>query len=223
MTISEMAPYMNGDMYTRECKAPSRCTPQMYEKVVELAASSKSFASMISMIEDYRDFMHLEPDIANLFPISEREEMFFCLKNGGYCTDVPAKCIYTFKKLFDQYGSVSIALKALPVNTFKVFFQKNYLNNCTMRDVIKNFIDPDYEPLSAARLRLSHDTYDEVLVLEKDMIALLPKDIASKLSDKDLAGITLGKDGLEIDGLLLRFMGGHYGAINSNYDLRRLV
>jgi hypothetical protein len=92
-----------------------------------------------------------------------------------------------------------------------------------MRDVFKNFVDPDYEPLTAANLRIKHKNYDEVLVLQQDMVALLPKEVSERLSDRDLSDIVLTKDGLSVQGLLLRFMGGHYGGTNSIYDLRGLV
>lgn len=35
MIIIEMAPYINGDLYTRECVPPVRCTPEMFAKVVK--------------------------------------------------------------------------------------------------------------------------------------------------------------------------------------------
>lgn len=223
MTILEMAAYVNSDTFTRECNAPVRCTPEMYAKVVKEAAASKSFATTISKLQSYRDFVELEPDIAYNFPVSEREEMFYCLKNGGYSPDVPAKCLYVLKHLYEKYNSVSIALKALNNSMFTIFFQKNYLNNCTMRDVIKSYVDPDYEPFTASRLRLEHKDYDEVLVVETDMVALIPKDVSKKLTDSDLDNLSMTKNGLAVNGLLLRFMANHYGACNSNYDLRRLV
>lgn len=223
MTIIEMASYINGDLYTRECVPPVRCTPEMFAKVVKAAAASDTYERTIELVESYKNFLELQPDIANEFPVSEREEMFYCLKNGGYSPDVPAKCIYVLKHLYAKYGSVSLALKALSNGMFTVFFQKNYLHECTMRDVIKTFIDADYEPFTSARLRVEHETYDEVLITEKDMVALLPKDISAKLTDRDLLDIKVEKNGLSVNGLLIRFMCGHYGAVNSLYDLRRLV
>lgn len=223
MTILEMAPYVNGDTFTRECTSPIRCTPEMYARAVKEAASSMTFANTINLIEDYRDFDYIEPDVSQIFPVSEKEEMFYCLKNGGYSPTVPAKCLYVLKTLFKKYGSVSLALKSLNKDTFTVFFQKNYLQDCCMRDVIKSCVDPDYEPFTPSRLRLCHDTYDEILVCEKDMVALLPKSLSARLTDRDLGDITLTKEGLAIKGLILRIMGEYYGACNSIYDLRELV
>lgn len=223
MTILEMAPYINGDAFTRECKAPIRCTPEMYARVVKEAACNDSFERVLSMIEDYRDFAELMPDIARVFPVSEREEMFYCLKNGGYSPAVPAKCIYILRTLFKEHGSISLALKALSKDALTIFFQKNYLDGCSLRDVIKSMVDPDYEPFTPARLRIQHKDYDEVLVQSKDMVALLPKNLSMRLTEKDLEGIELTKDGLAVNGLLLRIMGEYYGACNSIYDLRRLV
>lgn len=223
MTILEFAPYMNGDLFTRVCPEPARCTPELYDKVLEAVAASETALKSAEYIGSYLDYMYAEPDIACLFPLSEREEMFYCLKNGGYCEDVPAKCIYTFKELFNVYGSVSLALKALDANTIKVFFQQNYLHECTMRDVVKNFIDPDYEPITAVNMRVKHKDYDEVYIAATDMVALLPKALSEKLSDNDLTKITCDREGLKVDGLLLRQLGGYFGACNSIYDLRALV
>lgn len=223
MTLLDFAPYVNGDAFTRECPAPVRCTPYMYDKVVKEAGASDTFSSVIQLIDSYEEFLSVEVDVAKSIPVSEREEMFYCLKNGGYSEDVPAKCIYIFKTLFAKYSSVSLALLALPKSMFTVFFQKNYLKDCTMRDVIKSLIDPDYEPFTTANLRIKHKNYDEVYVVDQDMVALLPKDISDKLTDTDISRMYLAKTGLTVDGLLVRCMAGHFGAINSTYDLRAVV
>ena len=167
--------------------------------------------------------MDFEPDISNMFPKSEREEMFYCLKNNGYSPNVPGKCIYLFKTLTAKYGSASLALKALPNAYLTILFQKNYLEGCTVRDVIKSFADPEYEPFTPAKLRIQHKDYDEIYVASEDMVALVPKDISAKIADSDIPQIELGKKGLEVSGLELRFMANHYGAINSFYDLRELI
>lgn len=223
MTILEMAAYVNGDAFTRECKPPIRCTPEMYARVVKEAQASDTFQDVIKVVDTLQGFAMMEVDVVRSMPVSEREEMFYCLKNGGYCLDVPAKCIYVLKELHKQYSSVSLALKALPKNMFTVFFQKNYLNGCSMRDVIKSMIDPDYEPFTSANLRIKHKDYDEVYVIDQDMVALLPKDISNKLTDTDVSRITLTKQGLTVDGLVIRIMAGHFGAVNSTYDLRAVI
>lgn len=223
MTILEYAPYMNGDVFTRECPPPVRCTPYMYDKVVKEAGASDTFANVIGLIDSYKEFLEVEVDVANSIPPSEREEMFYCLKNGGYSDAVPAKCIYIFKTLFAKYGSVSLALKALPQSMFTVFFQKNYLKDCTMRDVVKSLVDADYEPFTTANLRIEHTDYDEIYIIETDMVALLPKSISHVLTDQDISRITVDKCGLQVNGLYLRFMANHFGAINSTYDLRAVV
>lgn len=223
MTILEMAAYVNGDTFTRECKPPIRCTPEMYARVVQEAAASETYKDVIGVLDTAESFAIMETDVCRSMPKSEREEMFFCLKNGGYSPDVPAKCIYVLKTLFEKYGSVSLALKALPNHLFTIFFQKNYLNGCCMRDVIKSLIDSDYEPFTSANLRIKHKDYDEVYVLEQDMVALFPKDISNKLTDTDVSRISLDKRGLTVDGLVIRIMAGHYGAVNSIYDLRAVI
>lgn len=56
MTIIEMAPYINGDLYTRECVPPVRCTPEMFAKVVKAAAASDTYERTIEVIESYKNF-----------------------------------------------------------------------------------------------------------------------------------------------------------------------
>ena len=114
MTLLEMEPYITGRAFTRECHAPARCTPEMFSLVCSEAAASDTCAKVLEIVERYQDFMDFEPDISNMFPKSEREEMFYCLKNNGYSPNVPGKCIYLLKTLTAKYGSASLALKALP-------------------------------------------------------------------------------------------------------------
>ena len=220
MTLLEMEPYITGRAFTRKCQAPARCTPEMFSLVCSEAAASDTCAKVLEIVERYQDF---EPDISNMFPKSEREEMFYCLKNNGYSPNVPGKCIYLLKTLTAKYGSASLALKALPNAYLTILFQKNYLEGCTVRDVIKSFADPEYEPFTPAKLRIQHKDYDEIYVASEDMVALVPKDISAKIADSDIPQIELGKKGLEVSGLELRFMANHYGAINSFYDLRELI
>lgn len=223
MTLLEMEPYITGRAFTRECQAPARCTPEMFSLVCSEAAASDTCAKVLKIVERYQDFMDFEPDISNMFPKTEREEMFYCLKNNGYSPNVPGKCIYLLKTLTAKYGSASLALKALPNAYLTILFQKNYLEGCTVRDIIKSFADPEYEPFTPAKLRIQHKDYDEIYVASEDMVALVPKDISAKIADSDIPQIELGKKGLEVSGLELRFMANHYGAINSFYDLRELI
>ena len=82
MTLLEMEPYITGRAFTRECQAPARCTPEMFSLVCSEAAASDTCAKVLEIVERYQDFMDFEPDISNMFPKSEREEMFYCLKNN---------------------------------------------------------------------------------------------------------------------------------------------
>lgn len=223
MTLLDMTPYITGDLFTRECASPVRCTPSMLAKAVAEAEVSETFNVSIKYIESYQDFVMMEPDIGAQFPKSEREEIFYCLKNKGYSPAVPARCIYVMKTLYEKYGSASIALKALNKNLFTIFFQKNYMDGYTMRDVIKTFCDPEYEPFTVSRLRVQHKDYDEVYIASTDMVALLPKPISQRIQDVDIPKIIVTKYGLELDGYVLRQLAGYYGAVNSTYDLRGLI
>ena len=103
MTLLEMEPYITGRAFTRECQAPARCTPEMFSLVYSEATASDTCAKVLEIVERYQDFMDFEPDISNMFPKSEREEMFYCLKNNGYSPNVPGKCIYLLKTLTAKY------------------------------------------------------------------------------------------------------------------------
>ena len=223
MTILEMYPYIMGEVYTRDRHEPSRFDNKIWAVVRTRVADSETFDYTIKNVQTCSDFMKLQPDIAEAIPRSLQEEMFYSLKLGFYSPEVPAKCIYIMKTLFEKHGSFSLALKALPVSTFNLFFQTRYFSGVTMRDIAKTFCDPDFEPFSPSKLRLKHKDYDEVYVASEDMVALLPKAISEKLTDTDLPRIVKEKTDLMIDGLKLRQMGQYFGAVNSTYDLRELI
>lgn len=223
MTILEMYPYIMGEVYTRDRHEPSRFDNKIWAVVRNRVADSETFDYTIKNVQTCSDFMKLQPDIAEAIPRSLQEEMFYSLKLGFYSPEVPAKCIYIMKTLFEKHGSFSLALKALPVSTFNLFFQTRYFSGVTMRDIAKTFCDPDFEPFSPSKLRLKHKDYDEVYVTSEDMVALLPKAISEKLTDTDLPRIVKEKTDLMIDGLKIRQMGQYFGAVNSTYDLRELI
>lgn len=223
MTIIDTVQYITGDKFTRECPAPYRAQHDTIQRALIEASASGSFPQTIKLFNDAKSFMLTERDISLIIPKREQADVFYALKMGEYSFNVPSYCLYVLRSLYEEFGSVSLAIKALSKGQFKVFFQKNYLTDATMLDVIKSYIDPDYEPFTLSKLRIHHKDYDEIYIADKDMVALLPKDLSEALTDNDLPQIEVTKDGLAIKGLLLRFLGGHYGAINSIYDLRGLI
>lgn len=224
MKLIEMEPYVNGIEFTRTCKEPVRCDPEILERALTTLSGIRDSDKIVSVCEIPRDFYYFLPDLEKIVPKSQQEEIYYSIKNHGYSPVVPAKCVYYFSTLYKKYGSLNLALKALRSRDLNVFFQKGYLaDGYSMRDVFCTLFDREYECFAPHKRRIKHRTFDEVYVEKTDMVALLPKDISQALSDRDLERLEVGPNGLKIDDFTLRFLAGHYGAINSIYDLRDVI
>lgn len=224
MLLVDMAPYIIGRAFSRDAKPPIRCTSEMFQRALEVAACSDTFAATVQYCETPKDFYRLEPDIEAFIPLSEREEVFYCLKNEMYSPAVPAKCIYYIKKIYNMYNIPSLVWKCLPVATLTIFFQGNYLDQgLTLKDVINSFCDSNYVPLSTQNLSSKIKDGTEIYVPNTDMVAVVPTNIANKLSYDDLHKVQYVTEGVSVGDSPIRFMSGYHGACRSAYDLRTLV
>jgi hypothetical protein len=220
MTIIEKEQYIRGNQHTGEVVSPFRASMEDYNVWEELLYSSTGAPRLLQVTESSSQFFQLEPDIAQYVPKKSRDEMFYALKNGFFSPCVPAKCLYLVNKIYNTHRLCNLVPKLLP----KEVFAKNYLaGGFTLLDVIATLCDKRYTPLARHMLSSSYGDHHEVYVNATDMIAAIPADIASKLSEEEIFQMEVDNDGLKIKGVYIAFMGGRHGACNSKYDLRKLV
>ena len=224
MNMNDKYKYVIGKETYPEKKPISYPTDEEISKWVDIGSDVQRFQDYVDSLQSHLDFYKIFSDLRNIIPPAKKEEFFYELKNGFKAEGVPAKFIYYMKYLYSIYNSANIAVRVLSEKDMETFFSENYFGkDITARDVIKEFVDKDYEPVHSGNLRVNHGSYYEVYLPKEDMVALLPTRLAESLSDNDLLNIEEGDNGLEVGEELLRARAGYYGAINSVYDLRELI
>lgn len=223
MRITDFAPYIMGERFTRGNVAPYRIDMDLYNKVAQIVKESDSAEANIAALSAPAAFYKVEPDIAHYVPALAREEIFYALKNGYASESVPSRLVFLLKRAYSVIDLPNLIVSQIPENEFEVIFQTNYLKGCCLHDVICSLFDSTYYPVTDAKPKNRHTDYTEVYVSETDMIAALPNALADTLSLSDIRNLTVTSCGLSLENYPLRTMGGLYGATNSIYDLRYAI
>ena len=222
MTLDEMAPYIMGKEFTKEV-SPKHNRDAIDEFAARVGESITA-PTNLELVTNWTDFYTVEPDFKHWIKSEDRAEAFYAVKLGFYSPDVPSMCIYMLQQAYDKHKSPNLIFKMIPNPMLENFFAKGYLGNgYTIHDVVCNFCDNHYYPLSADRLKNSCSTFTEIYVQSTDMVALVPNRIAETLSNDAIDNIVVTPNGLSTNGLLLSHMGGYKGLVNSVYDLRKLI
>lgn len=171
------------------------------------------------------DFYRSMPDFKYHIPKEVREDAFYAAKNGMIYNQIPAFCVYILRKCYDQcFGIPNLLLKIIPVSILKKFFAENYFGGgVSLYDAICNICTEEYSPLSMHHVKNKLKDFTEIYVESTDMVAAVPHDIGDALTDASISCIKTSPNGLESGGMLLRTMCGRVGAINSVYDLRKVL
>lgn len=227
-TLLELAPFIEGRAFTSEALSFQRGDAEIQSTFNNMLADDAVAKQQFDQLEDYKDFFATEPDFDYYIPKAYHEECFYTAKNGAMYFEVPAKCLYLLRQCYEAVHEIpNLIFKVAPVNEMTKWFSRDYfLNGLSMKDVIKNLINPDYEPLSSSKLRNAVETpnpFTEIYITQTDMVAAVPNDIAKALNDENILNIKVLPSGLCIDKHYLRTYGNRFGAINSVYDLRDLI
>ncbi len=225
MTLDELEPYVLGKKFFNSSSPVVRIDTSALDRFVEYLAGDPIAKQLMDYCDDYRDFYSADPDIKEVVPKEQRAEVFYAAKLGEYSLVIPSYCVFYLKKTYEEASGIpNMILKKLPQKVIETFCSSGYfLGGLTLRDVICNVCCDYYTPLSDMNLKNKTPQFTEIYVKETDMVAAVPNDIAVQLSDEAIRNITLTKDGLAIGTRLLRTMSGHYGIVNSFYDLRELI
>lgn len=222
-TLPELEPYILGKKYFPKQGVQSHNKLAVDEFSMRV---SKSMSAKINldMCEQYTDFYKVEPDFKHWIKPEDRAEAFYANKVGKYTPLVPSFCVYLLKKAYEVHKSPNLVVKQLPVPVLEKFLSDGYFGGLlTLRDVICNFCNPNYNPLSLTRLKNPCGDFTEVYVKSTDMVALVPKRLASLLNDESILEIEVAPNGLAVRGKTLTSLAGYHGIVNSIYDLRKLV
>lgn len=226
--ITDYAPYIKGELYMAPPEGyaePYRATSSDLAKWAKLLEEDSISKELFAHTEDSKEFFRVCTDIAHFVKPAEREEMFYSLKNGFTSPVVPAKLIYLVKKAYALHNIPNLIVRLLPEDYLNTVFTRSYISGgFTLMDVICNFCNKEYRPISSISLKVDYSDFSEIYINETNMIACVPKDISELLKPEDIQYITVGTLGLKLsNNTYLANLAGYRGACNSIYDLRRLV
>lgn len=226
MRIIDYAPYILGKEFLPGT-TPITYVPvpeSVYTDFADRLAHSATYETNLNLTENHKDFFRAEPDIAHYTPSQYQAELYYTAKLGYYVQGVPAICLYMVSKALEQHNLPNLVVKQLPESFLKTVFTEGFFGNgYCLRDVICTLSGTVFTPVSSLHLKDVHDKYSEVYVAETDMIAAIPNDIASVITNESAKDLRVTQDGLWLRDILVRTMGSYAGVINSIYDLRELL
>lgn len=232
--LNSLEPYVLGKKTTGPVKkslsisggSAGRLNKQLLEDFLTMLEEDQIAKQMFEAYEYAKDFYASMIDFANLFPPEQYEELFYAAKLGGVVyREIPSPCVYMLKKCWEAANGIpNLIMKIVPRNYLKLFFTEGYfLGGLTLQYVVRNVCTELYTPLSVHRLKNRFDDFSEIYVVNTDMVAAVPNDIADRLTDDAILQIEMTPAGLSTGGVLIRTMCNRFGAINSHYDLRGLL
>lgn len=224
-TLDYWEPYITGKQFTPSSKETVRLDESVLKLFSEMVEGDPVAKPIFEKCDIANEFYETMVDFKHWIPKEQRAEVFYAYKNGEYNINVPSLCVFTLKRAWEKcYGIPNLITKVLPNQTLTIMCSKGYLGEgVCLRDVICSTCTNEYTPLSNMHPKNKLSKGTEIYILSTDMVAVVPDDVASQLSDEAIRCIEYTPKGLMLGKRLLRTMGGHYGIINSVYDLRELV
>lgn len=223
--LASLEPYILGKKFTGTAKNVVRCNEEILQKFLTALEEDKIAKEFFNAYDISADFYKTMVDFKHIIPKEYREEVFYAAKIGKFYKEVPSFCVYILDKSWEQCDGIpNLLFKIIPITAIKKFCEEGYfLGGLTLRDVICNVCTEEYTPLSVYHPKNKLKDFTEVYVQSADMVAALPHAIADSLDDVSISSIVVTPNGLETNGVLLRTMANRVGAVNSIYDLRKVL
>lgn len=224
-TLSELEPYILGKAFLDGELKVVRIDRAIFKKFMEMLNTDPIAKQFFDAYDNYRDFYKTAVDFKNLIPKEVHVECFYAAKLGKYYPGVPSYCAYMVKCAYELcYQIPNLIVKILPLPLLRNCFTPGYFGTgICLRDVICNICCEAYNPVSVTRPKNKVGDYTELYIHTANMVAAVPNKIADALDDASILKIVETSNGLAVNGLLLRSMCNYVGAINSTYDLRKLI
>lgn len=231
LTVVDYADYVMGKKFN-EGKYERRIdvnNVDVFEQYFQLEETYPELKIVLESTEVYSVFKKCIPDIAKKVPNALLEEMFWAVKAGVISPIVPSKCIFLLRKAFEVRQSVNFAWQCLPKGDVTKMFEQGYVTEVngvryTLYDVIKTFVDEDYEPLTLGNPAVKRaDGFYDVYIKDTNMIAIMHESMVKNLSVEDILNIKLEDNCLMLNGRPVKELGSLLGVSNNIYDLRDTI
>lgn len=226
MKIAEAYPYIIGKKFTKKLeKQPLRCTQEIVDKFVELCGTSTTAALNLKVLDKASSFIKYEQGISKMMARDEIEEAFYAYKAEKFSPVIPSKYLYLFdkiKKTRDSFNLLPISLTKSDLDT--LFAEGTLEEGYSVKDVICAFYNRNYTPISDSVRKVNMKTHYELLISNKEAIALLPLELGDCISDEDAEKVELKGNYLTLGNIQLRFLSPKYlGVIKNIYDYRSIM
>lgn len=226
MLIIDYAKYVMGEKSPWTLgKEPYRATEEDLKEASELLEKHVTAADNLKVMHSPKLFFSREVDFSNDLPKHKREELFYALKLGYASTVAPAKLIWYIETAVKEYGSPNFLFKIALEKDMQDFLSEGYLSDgYTVRDVICSVAKlPNYTPLSEGKLAVQIGDHWDLYIHDTDAIAMVPADLKELLSHDDISKLKVKSQKIYIGDKPVCQLGRYIGAVNSCYDLRRLL
>ena len=222
MQVIDYAPLINGIGFkVNEGKNPLYEDPSIFE-ALKMLKDNNNLEEAVTATK----FFEAERELKYKIPVKYREEFFFAAKNGEVYKDVPAYLVYLINYAIKNFGSPNYFLYLANKQTLRrLLSPENFYNGVTCRDLIISLTGfSQYSPLSESNYKSrTSEQVTDIYIEEQDAIAMLPADLAEKLSTEDIKAIKLERGMLTLNGVDLLNVLGLAGVRSSTYDLRRVI
>ena len=136
------------------------------------------YTDAIAGYEAYSDFKRDCPDAAQYV---DNEEVFYSIKNGFHCDEVPARLIWLARKAYASTKCCSAIPSRLPKSEITNLTTLGYLKDgWTLYDVIVTFVDGKFEAMPEDRSWTQSSEGIEFLDRAKNEYYLIPWEVANK-------------------------------------------
>lgn len=225
LTVPEWGSVFVGNPKSEKSVRPYRPNVSDMDRWLTLLAMSDTATAVLHATESAAEFFRLETDLALLVPREEWSEFFYSLKNGFVSPNCPAQFLYFAKRIYDTYHICNLIGSMLPREVSLLVCKHNFFGaGYTARDVICNFVNEKFQPITQERLIVRCGEWYEAYIPQTDMVAALPLSIGKLLTPEDLPRIRqIPGVGLTLSDKPLHTLGGYQGTVNSFYDLRGAV
>lgn len=226
MKIAEAYPYIIGRKFTKKLeKKPLRCTQEIVDRFIELCSTSNTAALNLKVLDTASSFFKYEKGIANMMKKEEREEAFYAYKAEKFSPVIPSKYLYLFDKMKKSEKSFNLLAVSLSKHDLDNLFAEGMLEEgYSVKDVICSLYNRNFVPVSDSVRLVNMKTHYELLISNKEAIAMLPTELGECISDEDAERIELKGNYLTLGNIQLRFLSPKFlGAIKDVYDYRSII
>ena len=183
LTLIELAPYLTGKSTLPIEYDKAKITTKDFQAFWDIITMYDTYNIILNQMDYYEDFFNVCYDLKELFDPALHQELFYAAKVGYMYEGVPTYLVYMIKKCLEEYPFGNLIVKMFPIPLLNSYCKEGAINNTSIHDIIATELGVDYRVLDENNLISRYDKFSEVYIKNEDMVAIVPNDIVSVLTD----------------------------------------